>query len=100
MRSAMRPLLAVSTLIAAFVALISPPARAQDATSVDLQLVLAVDASGSVNQYRFELQKRGYVAALRDPKVLDAIRSGMNGSIAVTMYQWTGYRLQAEVIPW
>ena len=50
------------------------PAAAQ--TAVDLQLVLAVDASGSVDQYRFELQKQGYVAAFRHRRVLKAIRSG------------------------
>ena len=50
------------------------PAFAQ--TAVDLQLVLAVDASGSVDQRRFELQKQGYVAAFRDPRVLRAIQSG------------------------
>src|SRR5581483_4864686 len=49
------------------------PAAAQ--TAVDLQLVLAVDASGSVNHYRFELQKQGYVAAFRHARVLQAIRS-------------------------
>jgi hypothetical protein len=74
------------------------PAMAQ--TPVDLQLVLAVDASGSVNMPRFELQKRGYVEAMKNPKVLNAIRSGQTGSIAVTMFQWTGARLQADVIPW
>lgn len=73
-------------------------ARAQ--TPVDLQLALAVDASGSVDQRRFNLQKQGYVAAFRNPKVLAAIRSGPYQSIAVTMYQWTGARLQSEVIPW
>src|SRR5262245_47943392 len=50
------------------------PAAAQ--SGVDLQLVLAVDASGSVDQYRFELQKQGYVAAFRHPRVLQAISSG------------------------
>src|SRR5262249_20998427 len=40
--------------------------------AVDLQLVLAVDASGSVDQVRFELQKRGYVAAFRHARVLQA----------------------------
>jgi Protein of unknown function (DUF1194) len=59
-------------------------------TAVDLQLVLAVDASGSVDQVRFELQKRGYVAAFRHARVLQAIRSGPNRAIAVTMVQWTG----------
>ena len=74
------------------------PARAQ--TNVDLQLVLAVDASGSVNDARFELQKQGYVAAFRHRRVLDAIRSGGNQSIAVTMVQWTGPALQVQVLPW
>ena len=74
------------------------PAQAE--TLVDLQLVLGVDASGSVNQYRFELQKRGYVNAFRDKRVLNAVRSGLNQSIAVTMFQWTGPRLQREVAPW
>src|SRR5579871_63162 len=67
---------------------------------VDLQLVLAVDASGSVNMYRFDLQKRGYAAAFRNPRVLNAIRSGISQAIAVTMHQWTGPRLQVHVVPW
>jgi hypothetical protein len=67
---------------------------------VDLQLVLAVDASGSVNQARFELQKQGYAAAFRNPRVLRAIRSGTTRSIAVTMVQWTGPAMQIQVVPW
>jgi hypothetical protein len=77
---------------------IGTPAAAQ--TTVDLQLALMVDASGSVNQARFELQKRGYVAALRDPKVLAAILGGRTQSIAVTLVQWTGPFLQRQVLPW
>jgi Protein of unknown function (DUF1194) len=69
-------------------------------TAVDLQLVLAVDASGSVDQIRFELQKRGYVAAFRHPRVLQAVRSGPNRAIAVTMVQWTGPALQVQVVGW
>ncbi len=69
-------------------------------TSVDLQLVLAVDASGSVNQYRFDLQKQGYAEAFRNPRVLKAIRSGIAGAIAVTVVQWTGPDLQIQVIDW
>jgi hypothetical protein len=79
--------------------LFARPASAQ--TSVDLALVLAVDASGSVNQYRFDLQKKGYVAAFRNPQVLRAIMSaGANGTIAVTMVQWTGPALQVHAVPW
>nr|WP_283949710.1 DUF1194 domain-containing protein [Limobrevibacterium gyesilva] len=67
---------------------------------VDLQLVLGVDASGSVNQARFELQKRGYVAAFRNPLVLQAIRSGPTQAIAVAMVQWTGPALHVLVVDW
>ena len=76
----------------------SPVAMAD--TAVDLQLVLAVDASGSVNQYRFDLQKQGYAAAFRNPRVVKAIRSGIAGAIAVTVVQWTGPDLQLQVIDW
>jgi hypothetical protein len=67
---------------------------------VDLQLALALDASGSVSQERFELQKQGYAAAFRHPRVLAAIRSGSRQAIAVTMYQWTGPWLQVHAIKW
>ncbi len=76
----------------------APAAAAQ--TAADLALVLAVDASGSVDQIRFELQKRGYVAAFRHARVLQAIRSGPNRAIAVTMVQWTGPALQVQVVGW
>ena len=89
--------LAVGALMLALAAPV-PSATAQ--TAVDLQLVLAVDASGSVDQSRFELQKRGYVAAFRHARVLQAIRSGPNQAIAVTMVQWTGPALQVPVVEW
>jgi Protein of unknown function (DUF1194) len=76
----------------------SGPAGAQ--VAVDLHLLLAVDASGSVDVTRFELQRRGYVAAFRSPQVLQAIRGGDNQSIAVAMFQWTGPALQAQIVPW
>ena len=86
-------------LLAALVMLtVAAGVRAE--TQVDLALVLAVDASGSVDQHRFELQKQGYAAAFRDPRVLNAIRAGLNQSIAATMFQWTGSRLQRHVVSW
>src|SRR5262245_55500357 len=84
---------AVAVLLSASIGVM--PAAAQPAA--DLQLVLAVDASGSVDQYRFELQKRGYVAAFRHARVLEAIRSGPSQAIAVTMAQWTGPTMQVHV---
>jgi hypothetical protein len=73
-------------------------ARAQ--TAVDVELVLAVDVSGSVSDERFALQQRGYAAAFRDSRLLQAIRSGATRSIAVTMTQWTGPAMQIQVLPW
>ncbi len=67
---------------------------------VDLLLVLAVDASGSVDARRFELQRRGYAEAFANPRILQAIRSGPLGAIAVTMFQWTGPSLQARILDW
>lgn len=85
---------------AALLLLVACAGAAHAQSAVDLQLVLAVDVSGSVNQERFELQKQGYVAAFRNARVLQAIRSGPNQSIAVTMVQWTGPFLQFQVLPW
>jgi hypothetical protein len=68
--------------------------------AVDLQLVLAVDVSGSVSDERFKLQKQGYAEAFRNWRVLEAIRSGAAQTIAVTMTQWTGPSQQAQVVPW
>ena len=86
--------------VAAFLAAAGFIAPAAAQTETDLQLVLAVDASGSVSQQRFELQKQGYVAAFRHPRVLQAILSGLNQSIAVTMFQWTGPALQVVTAKW
>ena len=91
---------AAGSRFAAAAAVASVP-RARDAqTVVDLQLVLAVDVSGSVNAHRFELQKMGYVTAFQNPRVLAAIPAGRNQQIAVTMAQWSGPFLQSQVLPW
>ena len=98
MRSALRRVLCCAVLLIA----IAGGARAQQvpAGEVDLALVLAVDASGSVDQSRFDLQKEGYAAAFRSRQVIEAIRSGPTQAIAVTMVQWTGPALQIQVVPW
>ena len=73
---------------------------ASAATPVAVQLVLAVDVSGSVSQDRFELQREGYAAAFRNAAVLQAIRSTSTGSIAVAMMQWTGPTLHVVAVDW
>jgi hypothetical protein len=99
-RSSQRAMCVVVALL--LVAALSERASAQDGApqALDLQLVLAVDVSGSVSPQRFELQKMGYVAAFQNPRVLNAILSGRNQSIAVTMTQWSGPYLQSQVVPW
>ena len=76
------------------------PQAPQAQTDVSIALVLAVDASGSVSNDRFELQKQGYAAAFRNPQVLNAIRSLDTQSIAVAMMQWTGPLLHVVVVDW
>lgn len=76
------------------------PGPGHAATPVAVQLVLAVDASGSVSQERFELQRAGYAAAFRSPAVLQAIRSTSTRSIAVAMVQWTGPGLHVIAVDW
>jgi hypothetical protein len=90
--------LLVPILLMVYATLPSPACAGE--RQVDLQLVLAVDASGSIDARRFELQRRGYADAFADPRVLQAIRSGPLQSIAVTMFQWTGPSLQARILDW
>jgi hypothetical protein len=95
-------------LVFALAAFVAAGAFANAQTSPDkpvqadtaLNLVLAVDTSGSVSTGRFELQKQGYAAAFRNPRVLASIRSLDTQSIAVTMMQWTGPRLHVVVVDW
>ncbi len=67
---------------------------------VDLELVLAVDVSGSMDADEHRLQRQGYVSAFRHPGVLDAIKSGFLGRIAVTYFEWAGPRSQVITVPW
>ena len=98
-RPGLRAALLLAVLTWAAMLCAGSPARAQTAAA-DVELVLAVDVSGSVSHERFVLQQRGYVAAFRDPRLLQAIRSGASRAIAVTMTQWTGPSLQMQVVPW
>lgn len=73
---------------------------ARSDVAVDLELVLAVDVSGSVDGEEAALQRDGYVRALNDPKVKAAIRSGLLGSVAVTYVEWAGDHYQRTAVPW
>ncbi len=75
-------------------------AMAQAPVAVDLELVLAVDVSQSIDDSEFRLQVDGTAAAIADRGVLRAIRGGTNGRIAVTYVQWAGPREQVQSIGW
>jgi Protein of unknown function (DUF1194) len=74
--------------------------RAIAQAAVDLELVLAVDVSLSMDLEEQRLQREGYVAAFRDAEIHKAIRSGAHGRIAVTYVEWAGPASQSVVIPW
>jgi hypothetical protein len=70
------------------------------AVPVDLELVLAVDCSGSIDDAEFTLQIRGYAEALTHPSVIRAIQSGAHRAIAVTYVQWSGPQIQSQAVGW
>lgn len=67
---------------------------------VDLELVLAVDISRSMDIEEQSLQRNGYVAALRHPRIIKAIETGLRGKIAFAYMEWAGKDFQSIVIPW
>ena len=67
---------------------------------VDLALVLAVDASGSVDDGEFALQLAGIAAGFRDPKVRGAIKSGAEGRVAVALLVWADHQVPKDRTGW
>jgi hypothetical protein len=74
--------------------------RAAAETEVDLELVLAVDVSRSMDADELRLQRQGYANAFRDQEVLRAVSGGLHGRIAVTYVEWAGPQVQSQVTPW
>jgi Protein of unknown function (DUF1194) len=70
------------------------------AEDVDLQLVLAVDVSRSIDDDEFNLQRQGYAQAFTHPSVIQAIQANPHGRIAVTFVEWAGADFQKVVVPW
>jgi hypothetical protein len=80
-------------------ALAALPAAAQ-ATAVDLRLVLCVDASGSITDEEFRLQREGYAEAFEDERLIASIRSGVARAIAVTYLEWGSPGGARVTVPW
>src|SRR5262245_12953669 len=75
-------------------------AEASAQTRVDLELVIGVDVSLSMDIDEQRLQREGYEAAFRDPELHHAITTGSFGRIAVVYVEWAGPSWQAVTIPW
>ena len=89
-----------SALAAALVLALVTSGGGVRAQNTDLLLVLAADVSRSVDEAEFDLQRKGYTAALTDPRVLAAIRGGATGTIAVCFVEWSGAGEQMVVADW
>ena len=85
--------------LAALLASSSTCAFAED-INVDVELVLAVDASRSMEPFEQKIQRDGYIAAFRRKEVINAIREGVNGRVAITYVEWAGSTVQRIIIPW
>jgi len=87
-----RSLLAAPALVAA------TEAGAQ--TVLDMLLVLAMDASGSIGDNEFRLQRDGYAEALTHPQVVAAIRSKPRGAMGIAMIEWGSPGASQTIVDW
>jgi hypothetical protein len=74
--------------------------RSPSALPVDVELVLAVDISYSMDPEEQALQREGYIAGITSREFMQALRQGMNGRVAVTYFEWAGPFDQKIVVPW
>ncbi len=89
-----------TAIVGSLAALASATTARAAGTPVDVELVMAVDVSRSIDEVEADLQRRGYIEAMSDGRVLDAILSGENKSIAICYVEWAGTHYQETVIDW
>ena len=95
----MRRLIALASACCMMVVAGLAPASASD-IRVDLELVLAVDVSQSMDADEQRTQREGYIDAFRHPQVIRAINSGEFGQIAVAYLEWARPGFKALAVPW
>lgn len=99
-RSGSFPNLRWGLALCALAGIVTAGAARADDQPVDLELVLAVDVSQSVDAYEGRLQRLGYVRAFADPAIAEAIAGGIHGRIAVTYVEWAGPGLWRVTADW
>lgn len=93
--ASMNRLLAIILIV---LGMTSTSVNARDA--VDLELVLAADGSGSIDDDELKLQRDGYAAAITHPRILEAITRGYRQAIALTFVEWGGPDSQHTIVDW
>ncbi|MGJ4929325.1 DUF1194 domain-containing protein [Bradyrhizobium sp. HKCCYLS2038] len=80
----------------------TPPAQqlSEKEASVDVELILAVDVSYSMDLDELAIQREGYAQALSSREFLQALKNGVHGRIAVTYFEWAASSDQKIIIPW
>lgn len=78
----------------------APAAPAAGDKPVDVELVLALDVSYSMDLDELALQREGYAEAIVSKEFLQALKSGPTGKVAVTMFEWAASTDQKVIIPW
>jgi hypothetical protein len=68
--------------------------------SVDIELILAVDVSYSMDMDELAIQREGYAQAIVSKEFLQALKTGPNGKISVTYFEWAASSDQKIIIPW
>ncbi len=74
--------------------------KSSGAIPVDVELVIAVDVSYSMDPEEQALQREGYVQALTSREFMQALREGANGKIAITYFEWASEFDQKIIMPW
>jgi len=77
-----------------------PGGKAANSVEVDVELVMAVDISYSMDMDELALQREGYAQAVASQEFLTALKQGTNGKVAVTLVEWAGVADQRVVVPW
>jgi len=75
-------------------------AASQAPEPVDVELVLASDGSGSIDDEELRLQREGYAAAITHPRFLNAIKGGYHGKVALAFVEWGGPESQHTIVDW
>jgi hypothetical protein len=74
--------------------------KSPSAITVDVELVIAVDVSYSMDPEEQALQREGYIMALTSREFMQALREGANSKIAITYFEWAGQFDQKIIMPW